>query len=178
MVKRLFRHCAKPSSQVGVAAVEFGILIIPMLIMLVGVAEYGRAIYQYNTIVKSVRDATRYLTTVSPGAGYVEAKNLAVCGAIDCQGLVPVVPGLVQGMVKICDATTIADCLGVPHSGVVAGTGVGAISANLVTVKITNANNNAAGYVYQPMLPGFSIGGFAVGSITFDPIQNTMRQPL
>ena len=43
----------------GVAAVEFAIVLVPLLIIAFGAAEYGRAIYQFNTLVKSVRGAVR-----------------------------------------------------------------------------------------------------------------------
>jgi len=154
--------------QRGVAAVEFAILIVPLLLMLFGVTEYGRAIYQYNTLSKSVRDATRYLTTVSPGNGHTEAKNIVVCGHINCGGISALAPNLNQGMVKICDATTIADCPGVPHSAVPTGIS----SVNLVTVKIVD-------YEFKTLM-NFSIGGVTIGApnITFDSIYNTMRQPL
>lgn len=160
--------------QRGVAAIEFAFLIVPMLLMLFGVTEYGRAIYQYNTLAKSVRDATRHLTAHTPGTGWSEAQNLAVCGYTDCSGHDALAPNLDTGMVEICDATNIDDCPGVPHSGVSTGQG----TVNLVTVKI-------AGYRYQPIFLSFPlrlIGGseitIGLPGITFDDIQNTMRQPL
>lgn len=154
-------------------------LLVPLLMLLFGVVEYGRAIYQYNTLVKSVRDAARYLSTVSPGAtGPIDhqliAKNLAVCGNTSCSGLAPLVPDLTLGMVKICDRDSIEACPGKDHSAV--STGVS--SANLVTVKIV-------GYNYQPVFTSFTIdlvGGnevrVGVPTITFDDISNTMRQML
>lgn len=49
-------------TQRGVAAVEFGILLIPLVLLAFGITEYGRAMYQYNALGKSVRSAARYLS--------------------------------------------------------------------------------------------------------------------
>ena len=154
--------------QHGAAAIEFAILIVPLLLMLFGVAEYGRAIYQYNTLTKSVRDASRYLSTVAPGSGYTEAKNLVVCGETSDCGTKKLVPGITVGMVSICDAT---NCNGT-HGNQPTGSG----TVNLVTVTVT-------GYAYTPMLGNFStklIGGgdvtIGVPAMTYGAIHNTMRQ--
>ncbi len=51
--------------QRGVAAVEFAIVLPILLLLLLGTAELGRAFYQYDTLVKSIRGAARYLSTVA-----------------------------------------------------------------------------------------------------------------
>jgi hypothetical protein len=150
--------------QRGVAAVEFGILIIPLTLMLFGLSEYGRAIYQYNTLVKATRDATRYLTTVAPGNGLVEAECLVRYGNTTCSGAV-LVPGLGKEdpvEIVICDATSCT----ATHSLVPTGSG----AVNLVTVIIS-------GYQFQSLI-NFPLGGLSVGDITFGDISNTMRQAL
>jgi len=149
--------------QRGVAAVEFGILIIPLTLMLFGLTEYGRAIYQYNTLVKATRDATRYLTTVAPGNGWGQARCLARYGNTTCSGTL-LAPDLSDAMVQICDATNCA----ATHAVVDTGQG----SVNLVTVTIS-------GYQFKSLI-NFPIGGLSVGApnITFGAISNTMRQAL
>lgn len=149
--------------QRGVAAVEFGILIIPLTLMLFGLTEYGRAIYQYNTLVKATRDAARYLTTVAPGSGWTQARCLALHGNTTCGGPL-LAPNLTAGMVEICDATNCT----ATHALVSTGSG----AVNLVTVIITN-------YEFQSLI-NFPIGGLSVGApdITFGDISNTMRQAL
>jgi hypothetical protein len=158
-------HAHPKSRQRGVAAVEFGILVIPLLVMLLGLTEYGRAIYQYNTLAKAVRDATRLLTTVAPGNGWAEATCLAVYGNFSCDGNV-LVPGLTTAMVSICDAS-VAGC---EASHKLVATGYGAV--NLVTVEIQ-------GFQFQSLL-NFELAGLTIGApnITFGPIGNTMRQAL
>lgn len=163
--------------QRGVAAVEFGILIIPLTLMLFGLTEYGRAVYQYNTLVKTTRDATRYLSTLAPGSGLVEAECLALYGkqTASCPdydpnnpdpNFVPLVPGLTKGMVSICDASTPA-CV---STHALVSTGNGAV--NLVTVTISD-------FEFKSLI-NFPVGGLSVGApnITFGDISNTMRQAL
>jgi Flp pilus assembly protein TadG len=156
--------------QRGVAAVEFGILIIPLTLMLFGLTEYGRAIYQYNTLVKSVRDATRYLSTVSPGEvnefgvnEWTKAKCLTLHGNTACNGPL-LAPGLTNGMVVICDASNCT----ATHSVV----DTTEVAVNLVTVTIR-------GFQFSSLI-NFPVGGLSVGApnITFGDISNTMRQAL
>lgn len=155
--------------QRGVAAVEFGFLIIPLTLMLFGLTEYGRAIYQYNTLVKATRDATRYLTTVAPGSGWDQARCLARYGNTACTGAV-LAPDLEEdgAVVDICDATDATKCPGVPHALVPTGSG----AINLVTVTIR-------GYQFQSLI-NFPLAGLNVGTpeISFGDISNTMRQAL
>jgi hypothetical protein len=74
------------NNQKGVAIVEFA-LILPLLLILTFITtEFGRALYEYNILTKSVRDAVRYLSmqdssilTTEPGKVDI-AKNLVVFG--------------------------------------------------------------------------------------------------
>lgn len=149
--------------QRGVVAVEFALVIIPMLLMVFGITEFGRAMYQYNTLAKATRDATRYLSTQAAGSGTGTAQCLAVYGNKTCAGS-PLVPGLTTSMIDICDALS---CQGT-HASISTGSGV----VNLVTVTVRD-------YQFQSLI-NFSIGGLNAGlpGITFGPISNTMRQVL
>jgi Flp pilus assembly protein TadG len=151
--------------QQGVAAVEFGILIIPLTLMLFGLTEYGRAIYQYNTLAKATRDATRYLSTVEKGNGWTEARCLARYGNTACTGPL-LAPHLTDDKILICDAS-IEACAST-HASVSTGSG----SMNLVTVTISD-------YQFQSLI-NFPLAGLRVGApnITFGAISNTMRQAL
>jgi Flp pilus assembly protein TadG len=143
-------------TQRGVAAVEFGILLIPLVLLAFGITEYGRAMYQYNALGKSVRSAARYLSQESAGdATQIGiAQCLAVYGNTTCNGS-PLVPGLTTGMVSVCDT---ASCAGT-HQNQPTGSGV----VNLVTVTIS-------GYAFTSLVPTL-LPGF-----TFDGISATMRQ--
>lgn len=146
------------SRQRGVAAVEFGLLLTPLVLMIFGTTELGRAIYSYNTLDKTVRDAARHLSQHGPGDATIaaQAKCLAVYGTTDCSGSV-VAPGLTVGMVSLCDASL---CPGT-HANQTTGLG----SINLVTVSIQS-------YPYT------SVVHFVVPDMTFNNISVTLRAQL
>lgn len=107
--------------QRGVAAVEFALVLVPLLVIAFGVVEYGRAIYHYNTLVKSVRSAVRLVSMYKPdGSDYrsntvVKARCLAVHGNENCSGR-PLVPSLAVSHVKICDRNNWSECSGSTQS--------------------------------------------------------------
>lgn len=143
--------------QRGVAAVELGIVLIPLVLLAFGITEFGRAIYQYNTLTKATRDATRFLS--AKGAGDTNdisaAKCMTVYGNIACSGN-PLVPDLTTAMVSVCDSSNCPS-----HLNQETGSGV----INLVTVTVT-------GYPFTSLVP------FVVPSMAFGEISTTMRQVL
>src|SRR5688572_25770643 len=56
-------HMKSRARQRGLALLELGISISVLITIAFGITEFGRAIYQYNTLAKAVRDATRFLST-------------------------------------------------------------------------------------------------------------------
>jgi Flp pilus assembly protein TadG len=76
--------------QQGVAMVEFAIALPLLLLLLLGIAEFGRMLYQYNSLLQASRDAGRFVAGKAWNAtlGQVvltsnlqtQAKNLAVYG--------------------------------------------------------------------------------------------------
>ena len=152
------RHHQTRSRTRGVAAVELALLLSPLVLMVFGTTELGRAIYSYNTLDKTVRDAARHLSQHGPGDATIadEARCLAVYGTTDCSGT-PVAPGLTTAMVSICDATL---CPGT-HANQLTGLG----SVNLVTASIQN-------YPYT------SVVTFVVPSMSFNNIAVTLRAQL
>ena len=144
--------------QRGAAAVEFALLLTPLVVMLFGTTELGRAIYTYNTLDKTVRDAARHLSQHGPGDVVVqtEARCLAVYGNESCSGPA-LAPGLTTAAVQICDA------LSCPSTHAAQPTGLG--SVNLVTVGIQ-------GYAYNSLVE------FVVPDMTFNNIAATLRAQL
>lgn len=142
------------NKQSGVAIVEFA-LVLPLLLILTFITtEYGRALYQYNTLAKSVRDAARYLSTQNPGDAtkYSIAKNLVVYGNPAGSGT-PLTIGLTTALVpdpawQLAGATPVI---------------------NTVTVKVT-------GYTFKPLIA--SAFGLTFGNITYADISATMRGAL
>ena len=144
--------------QRGVATIEAAFLLIPLIILLLGIAELARVFYQYNTIAKATRDGARYLSMMAPGTGHATARCLVVTGSASCAGS-PLVEGLDVAQVSICDATTCP----ATHANVEADGDVPVM--NLVTVTVTGYRS--ANFV-QVVLPFFD----------FEPISTTMRQAL
>ena len=129
-----------------------------MLLMAFGTSELGRAIYSYNTLDKTVRDAARHLSQHGPGDTTIatEAKCLAVFGKTDCTGTA-VAPGLTIAMITVCDATLC------PSTHKNQPTSLGAI--NLVTASVN-------GYAYNSLVE------FIVPDMTFNNIAATLRAQL
>jgi Tfp pilus assembly protein PilX len=148
-------------TQRGAALVEAAILLIPLLIIVLGIAEGGRMFFQYNSIAQSTRDAARYLSTVEAGNAYGQhdiAKCLAVYGNVnyetrECVGTDPLVPGLSTSNVVITE-----------ESGVTA-LGTGGPVMNLVKVTVEH-------FTPQPFID------IVMPSFEFGPISTTMRQAL
>ena len=97
----------------GVVAIEFALVMTFILVPLfLGTVEVGRLLYQYNSLAKSVRDSTKYLSTVASTvpnyANYVtEAKCLAVYGNIGCNGS-PIATDLTTADIKIDPPQTVS----------------------------------------------------------------------
>ncbi|WP_434115200.1 TadE/TadG family type IV pilus assembly protein [Paraburkholderia caffeinilytica] len=147
----------------GVVAVEFALVAIPLVILLLGIAEFGHMFYQYNTIDKSVRDAARLLSAYSPlQADYptASAQCLVVYGNTGCNGS-PLIAGLQTSMVVVCDQINTSGCTGQFKN---VQTDPSGDTINLVQVKVT-------GYPYA-QITGF----FNLGALIFGDISCVMRQ--
>ena len=144
--------------QRGVAAVEFALVLPVLLAMAFGASELGRAIYTYNALDKTVRDAARHLSQHGPGDPVIQAEAtcLAIYGDTECSGT-PVAPGLVSSMVVLCDA------LSCPSTHLSQATGAGVI--NLVSVSIQ-------GYEF------FSAVTYVIPDLDFNQITALMRAQL
>lgn len=144
--------------QRGVAAIELGFLVIPLVLLAFGITEFGRAIYQYNGLTKATRDAARFLSAQSPGdaTDLTTAQCLVVYGNKTCTAPA-LVPDLTMEMVSVCDRTNCA----ATHQNQATGSGV----INLVTVKIS-------GYAFRSLVPIY------LPNMMFGEIRTTMRQVL
>lgn len=144
------------TKQNGVALVEFA-LILPLLMLLTFITtEFGRAMFEYNAITKSTRDAVRYLSFQTPGTHITEAQNLIVYGNLAGTGT-PLARGLSLANVPAASCCTWQ----------AAGTNP---TMNTVTVRVSN-------YVFHSMFS--NVFGIAFtgtnGNITFSDITATMR---
>ena len=136
----------------GVALVEFA-LILPMLLLLTVITtEFGRAMYQYNSLAKSVRDASRYLSMQLPDTQITQARNLVVHGNLAGTG-----PALVYGLTDAHVPNPTWQTEG-PAPGI-----------TTVTVRVT-------GFTFQPMFSSVLGSQFISGTgVTFSEIRATMR---
>lgn len=157
----------------GAVAVEFALVLVPLLMLVTGVAEYGRAIYQYNALTKATRDAARFLSQYAPSEPNYpvdQAKCIAVYGKTTCGGAA-LVNGLSPSMVVVCDRVDSSGC-GSKQFGNVAiyeggnSSNPPAGTINLVEVKIS-------GFTYSPMQSYLNVGALA-----FSDIATVMRQVL
>ncbi|MFC4313498.1 TadE/TadG family type IV pilus assembly protein [Steroidobacter flavus] len=97
----------------GIATVEFAICAPVLFFLMLATAEVGRALFQYNTLVKAVRDGARYVVNnASVGTTRVvnitaarrnETRNLVVTGNIAGTGTA-LLPGLTVNNVTVTDA--------------------------------------------------------------------------
>jgi Flp pilus assembly protein TadG len=138
--------------QRGVAIVEFALILPMLLIMTFITTEFGRALYQYNTVAKSVRDAVRYLSVQTPGTHMAEAANLVVFGNIAGTGA-PLAPGLAT--------THVAAPVWEPQGALP--------TINTITVRVT-------GYQFRSLFT--TAFGHTFGTITYSDITATMRSHL
>jgi uncharacterized membrane protein len=148
--------------QKGVVAIELGLLLIPLSLLLFGMIELGRGFYQYDTLVKSTRSAARYLSTQVKGVGIPQAKCMVVAGSLNTDTCsTPLLPGLDAAMVTVRYIDGVSTCSG----GAV--TGCGAIS--LVEVCV-NCAEGTAKFQFNTMAKLF------VSDITFGEIRAVMRR--
>ncbi|MFZ3155684.1 TadE/TadG family type IV pilus assembly protein [Pseudomonas sp.] len=98
-------------AQRGVAMVEFAIALPLLLLLLLAIGEFGRMLYQYNSLLQASRDAGRYVAGQAwndtlgvdlNGDLQSKTKNVAVYGLpANPGGYPPVVPGLASDDVTV-----------------------------------------------------------------------------
>lgn len=145
--------------QKGLALVEFVIVMPLVALLLFATAEIGRAMYEYNTLTKSVRDGARYLAERAVGTSGVlvlspvdelVAKNLVVYGNPGGEG-----DPLLEGL------------------------GIEDVSAAVEGERYVRVD---AAYAFQPALsplPDFGYGdgeGIAIGTFGASAVIRSLRQ--
>jgi len=136
----------------GTQMIEFAFLLPILVLLFAGTVEMGRMFYTYTTLQKSTEVGARYLSATLvqsdgtyPSANSATAKNLVVCGKVDCTGQAAIANNLTTTNVTITPP----------------GTGAG---TRYVTVSMS--------YAYQPLV--FDLGGLTGASqlslnFTFTP---------
>jgi Flp pilus assembly protein TadG len=74
--------------QEGSALIEFTIMAPLLFSLVLGIAEFGRLLYQYQMVLEGLRDAGRYLARLdaNDATNQGNAANLATTGTIDGSG--------------------------------------------------------------------------------------------
>ena len=145
-------------TQHGAALIELA-LITPLLLLLTFITtEFGRAMYEYNAVVKSTRDAVRYLSVQTPGTHVTEARNLVVYGNTGGTGS-PLARGLSLSNVPAGSCCTWQSA-----------------GANPI---ITTVTVRVSSYTFHSMFPSVIgvVFADANGNIVFSDITATMRAP-
>lgn len=146
------------STQRGVAILELAAMLPFLLVLTLFTTEFGRAIWEYNILTKSVRDGARYLSSQQANTKITEARNLMVYGNLAGSGT-----ALVFGLTP----AKVPDPVWAPvTSTAVNGSNV---VMNTVTVRIS-------GYQFRSRFT--SVFGLPFGTITFSDITATMRSNL
>jgi Flp pilus assembly protein TadG len=142
---------------------ELAICLSLLITLVFGITEFGRAMFLYDTLAKSARDAARFLAVRDPNSSGAlsDAKCMAVYGNPSCTGNA-LASGLTTAMVSICYAADPSCAANYQSQGA-------SPVINLVGVTIGGANNP---YTFTSVVP------FVVPSFNFGAISVTMRQVL
>ena len=141
------RNRSNRTLQGGQSLLEFAMVLPLLLLIVLGVIEFGRAYYQYNTLSKAVREGARYMSMHAyDPIELTRAQNITVYGNREGTGS-PSLPGLAVGNITIT-----------PRNPDTAGGASRTNPPRWVRVGVT-------GYTFQPMFPGI----VPISSFTFTP---------
>ncbi len=136
----------RAQEQRGAAMVEFAISLPLLLLLLFAMGEFGRMLYQYNSLLQANRDAVRYVSgkawnstlgsVVLSAQLQTETKNLAVYGRpVVPSGSSPLVSGLTTGNVQVTAVGTTHVQVRTSYSFVpILGSGIPAFIGNRVSL--------------------------------------------
>jgi hypothetical protein len=129
----------------GTQILELAIALPVMLMLLGGVAEFGRFFYQYTTLTNAVRAGARHACKWERNASWTlpETRGIVVYGDYGASSGTPILPGLTPAHVTVT------------------ANGPSVNSIDSVTVKIVN-------YKYQPFFDIGKITGISALSLNID----------
>jgi Flp pilus assembly protein TadG len=100
-----------PGLQKGVAVVEFGLLIVLLLMIVGAIIEFGRVFWYYDALTKATRDGARFMSkadkTIIASIEVNAARNLVVAAVNSAK----VSPNLTTGNVSV-------ECLNATYSAI------------------------------------------------------------
>jgi hypothetical protein len=133
---------SRARSVAGQAVVEFALTIIVFLVILMGVVDFGMAIYKFNGVSQAARELAR-VTSVHPCA-VPDALTCAPGGSTETQNVLDTQKGLIPGL-----ADPTISCI--DESGAAVAPNPCDFSKHSVQVEITAP--------YQPVTPLLGLTG-------------------
>ncbi len=101
----------------GQALVEFAFVLMVLVFLIFGITEFARALYAYNTVIQTTREAARWavvnVTGSSDAANIAKTKNIVVYGNPDVSSGYPRLPGLTTSLVNVAIQPMETDMNGV-----------------------------------------------------------------
>lgn len=144
--------------QQGLAVVEFAIILPVILLIALAVTEAGRAMYQYNTLTKSVQNGVRYLSDKAiDGSGQLnitttledDTKNLVIYG--DINGGTPLLPTKAPSAIPVVTVSQF------PLFMYGDAAGVGDNHVKVTATYTFSPLFNLGGLGYQRVIPQFNV---------------------
>jgi Flp pilus assembly protein TadG len=134
-------------SQKGQSLVEMALVCLIFFFLLFGILEFGRALWTYNTIVQSTREAARWaVVNVANAADSTDinrARNIVIYGYPDVSSGAPLVPGLDSATVTVVIQPLQTD-----------------VSGTAITEKISVSVSNYQFQFIVPIAPTITIPAF------------------
>ncbi len=164
-------------NQRGVAALEFALVVVPFFLLLLGVIEFGRLMYLWNTVQEVTRSAARQavVTDFTNTSAIAQLKQVAVFRSN--AGTLPAATEVSDVMVNITylqsdGATAVAPMPTDPGDNISACLDVTRASSCIKFVQVQVCTGSPCGPVtFQPMVGLFSY----LGALTI-PV-STVRMP-
>jgi Flp pilus assembly protein TadG len=106
-VNERHRDVLMRTNATGQALVEFSLAFIVFSVLVFGVIDFGRGIYQYNAVSQAAREIAR-VTSVHPGTDFTTVAGRSP----ETNAVIEVQRGLVPGLVVATDAIKCVDTAG------------------------------------------------------------------
>jgi Flp pilus assembly protein TadG len=104
--------------QKGQSLVEMALVCLVFFFLLFAVLEFGRALWTYNTIVQSTREAARWavvnIQNASDSTDIDRTRNIIIYGYPDVSGGTPLLPGLPSATINVSIEPLQSDASGTP----------------------------------------------------------------
>lgn len=102
----------------GQSLVEMALVCLIFFFLLFGIVEFGRALWTYNTIVQSTREAARWavvnVQSTSDSTDIGRTRNIVIYGYPDVTSGTPLLPGLATATINVLIQPLQSDASGTP----------------------------------------------------------------